>query len=280
MTEDFIIQEWQMLNDTYLTYFVLGPVAMLLLPLVTIFCIWKIGKEVPKHWKWMVPFLGGYIGLSVYFVFQNLPLFIVVMPILGMFLFCSWKMCKGKSVVSFGISAAILLYILVAGFHWDRSWVPPVRRNLSVVNVQGKQISVEHVWILKIPPQVFSKLDLYPNDVKYLTGPKKQVLFINADATCPVTKQYGEELSKIAQTTEFNKYYNLTKIPFGDPCKWEADNYYCPRWWAMRYCGNACVINPRTQEVIADFSQEINQLPVILEAYADWDEEPLLSTEN
>lgn len=276
MTGDFIIQEWQMLHDTYLTYFGLGPVAMLLLPLVTIFCIWKIGKEIAKQWKWMIVLLAGYTGLSVYFVFQNLPLLIVIVPILGMLLFCAWKICKGKNVVSFGICAAILLYVLVTGFYWDRSWVPPERKNLSVVTVQGKQIPLEHTWILKIPPQVFSRLDLYPKDARYLTGPKKQVLFINADATCPVTKQFGEELSKMAQTPEFSKYYDLTKIPFGDPCKVEADTYYCPRWWAMRYCGNACIINPKTQEVIADFSQEIGQFSIILDAYVNWDEEPLL----
>lgn len=284
MTEDFIMEEWQMLHDTHLTYFALNSIAgTLLLILAIIFCIWKIGKEVSKHWKWMVPLFVGYIGLCVYFLLQNFQVSVIVVTLLVFLSFCIWKIYRGikssprKNILSFGCCAAIFIYMLITGVYWDRSWVPPQRTSLTSVNVNEKQIPLKHVWIFKIPPQVFSKLDLYPKDAKYLTGSKKHVLFTNANATCLGTKQYGEELSKMAQTEKFNKYYDLTKIPFGETCKLEADTYYCPTWWAMRYCGHACIINTKTQEIITDYSQDINQLPAILDAYAGWDEEPLLN---
>lgn len=283
MTEDFIMEEWQMLRDTYLTSFNLFyPFDVILLFLAAVFCLWKICTDIPEHWKWMIPLFLGYIGLCVYFLLQNSQVSVIVVTLLGFLSFCIWKIYRGiysaprKHVLSFGCCAVVFLYLLT-GVHWDRNWVPPERTNLSVVSVDGKQVPLKHVWIFKIPPQVFSKLDLYPKDAKYLTGSKKHVLFTNANATCLVTKQYGEELSKMAQTEKFNKYYDLTKIPFGETCKLEADTYYCPTWWAMRYCGHACIINTKTQEIITDYSQDINQLPAILDAYANWDEKPLLN---
>lgn len=241
-------------------------------------------------------------SLVVFNVLTRIPLF------LFMLCFCGLHVCRSlcfkphRLSVGFTLVFVVLLFVGFKGFEWDRTWVPPQRIALETVNVRQKNYSLKDVWAFEIPERVFSKLDLYPKAANYLTGNKKHLVFVYTP--CKWSNLFQEKLEKLAATPVFQKNYDLTILSTYPNCyaSLEAScntkeecariekemrkmlNFnasYCPEEWAHTYCGNGiCIVNPRTKEIIADYSQEITQFLVLLEAYADWDKEPLLNPQK
>ncbi len=194
------------------------------------------------------------------------------------------------------ILAAVLIFWIYLFIHKDKNnEIHEVSKSLDYIQINWENIELSEVKIIKIPQEVYDSIgkesDIPPeiynqisnygemlNLDEYLSWDKKRLLLITRDG-CPYARKFHNAINKAFNDNEINSYYSkdikTTWKYFSFPC---FDGEICASTRLFDKCWEwFCIINPITKEIIADTSQNANQILPILKAYKSRYSEPILN---
>ena len=189
---------------------------------------------------------------------------------------------ESNSKSPFGFVILILLLIVWAlaiffhhrnqriAYYWDE-------KKISSVMLDWVTYSLSDVKVLSIPDEVYDSIWDDSSWSEYLLWSKNHMLFIFWDG-CPYARAYNYMIEKtFSNDTSLDLVYSKDIAKVSNSRVIECHNEYCPELRLNRVCGTSfCIINPVVNEIVVDWSQNPEQIPILLNFYADWKDLSLL----